>query len=207
MATKRANRDSGRRPAGSLSGDSKLLRRVAEVVLVHPKKNAGEALESLGVDDLATHRRIRRAFEAKREKLLTAARSSAGQIGKQGRVVRSAAVVTPGNPPISSPDLGTISKSAKIAAERLGRSLMDLPSASANIEDHRAKTTSAVANAAQESSGSAMGWLKTGFETYASAVRAQSALVRAWTWFPPVVFSLQQQAMTYSMGLGRATRG
>jgi hypothetical protein len=52
----------------------------------------------------------------------------------------------------------------------------------------------------------AMPWVRTGFQAYASAIRAQSALVRAWTWFPAVVFSLQQLAMNFNMGLGTATR-
>lgn len=164
-----------RRPAVSRAGDMKLLKKVAEVILGHPEMNGGEALESLGVDDLVTQRRIRRAFEAKREHLLTVARLRADQIGNQDRAPRAVALGAPKGRAISS---------------------------SASTE----KKGSAVPSPARGSSGMAISWVRTGFEAYASAIRAQSAVVRAWTWFPAIVFSLQQRAMNSNMGLGKPTR-
>jgi hypothetical protein len=59
--------------------DDDLLQEVAAAAAENPEVEAGEVLEALGVDDLATQRRVRRAFEANRDELVDQVRAQPSQ--------------------------------------------------------------------------------------------------------------------------------
>ena len=59
--------------------DDDLLQEVAEAAAENPDVDPGEVLEALGVEDLATQRRVRRAFEANRDELIDQVRPQTSQ--------------------------------------------------------------------------------------------------------------------------------
>lgn len=207
--------------------DTGLLDKLAEGMLDSPQAEPGEMLEGMGVESLATQRRVRRRFEAEREQLMNAAKTRADR-GREGSSARSAPLVATRDARMSMP-----AEAEARARTPEGRQERDKPApqrhetaqpeARPTLADALAGSPLPIVQAAAraavqlgtratqkgEANGLALAplalpWMKAGIEATTAAIRLQRAMLDSWLKLPPVSLALSQQTALYNMLLGAA---